>query len=61
VPNKKILAGISENPGSTAQAEIVREKSVQASLAMLALGSDGLALWRQEDNPSSLTESQSIH
>jgi hypothetical protein len=48
VPNKKILAGISENPGSAAQAETVREKLGQPSLGMLALGSDGLAIWRRE-------------
>jgi hypothetical protein len=49
VPNKPILAGTAGN--ATAEVRVSREIQNQdgASLGMLALGADGLALWRREE------------
>jgi hypothetical protein len=53
IPNKPIFPGITGKPAVKDEAE----KSVQSlgnpSLGMLALGADGLALWRREETPAS--------
>ena len=49
VPNKAILAGSAEKSASDVKAQNATEKPSGASLGMLALGVDGLALWRREE------------
>jgi hypothetical protein len=55
IPNKKVAAG--EGSDSSANAAAVRAQESVASargpsIGMLALGADGLALWRREQNPA---------
>ena len=49
VANKRILAGESGASTSAATVENKMEQPAQASLGMLALGTNGLALWRREE------------
>ena len=48
VPNKAILAGMAK---STAEVQVPQDSRNQAgpSLGMLALGADGVPLWRREE------------
>jgi len=48
VANKKISAGVASTSVAESQAESQAGKAVRASLGMLALGADGLALWRRD-------------
>ncbi len=48
VANKKISAGVASTSVAESQAQRQAGKTVRASLGMLALGADGLALWRRE-------------
>lgn len=49
VANKRILAGISAKDSASSQAEPNAENVGQPSLGMLALGANGLALWRSDE------------
>jgi hypothetical protein len=53
IPNKRILAGISSTSAPEAQPHADVRRHNSPSLGMLALGSDGLALWRREEIPGS--------
>ncbi len=53
VANKKISAGATQGTAHQAQVEIQAQKPAIASLGMLALGADGLAIWRREEDLSS--------
>jgi hypothetical protein len=53
IPNKHILAGIPPKPSADTQAQQEGEKPGRPSLGMLALGVDGLALWRREETLTS--------
>jgi hypothetical protein len=48
LPNKAILAGTAEKPSAEAQAPKSLRNHGGPSLGMLALGADGLPLWRRE-------------
>jgi hypothetical protein len=47
VANKAIKAGSASQPA--APAKLPTAKSLQPSLGLLALGTDGLAIWRREE------------
>jgi hypothetical protein len=53
VANKRILAGIATKDSANTQAETKAESLAQPSLGMLALGANGLALWRRDEGLSS--------
>ena len=44
IANKKVLAGLASN-----NAKVIPEKASGGSLGMLALGAEGLPMWRRED------------
>jgi hypothetical protein len=50
VPNRRILAGTPDKAAAGVQPEAQAEDTAQPSLGMLALGIDGLPLWRREQN-----------
>lgn len=50
IPNKQILAGTAQNSAREVQAQNGTIKPAGASLGMLALGVDGLPLWRREES-----------
>ena len=50
IPNKPILAGTAERPTAEVQAPEKIQRQAEPSLGMLALGADGLPLWRREEN-----------
>jgi hypothetical protein len=53
VANKRILVGISAKDSANIQAEPKAESLGHPSLGVLALGADGLALWRRDEALSS--------
>jgi hypothetical protein len=52
IPNKPILAGVPPKAVAETHAEQKVQSSGRPSLGMLALGADGLALWRREETPA---------
>lgn len=50
VPNKRIQAGIAPTTSAAKPGQVQAAMPTGASLGMLALGSDGLALWRREQD-----------
>jgi hypothetical protein len=50
VPGKRILAGITEKSGSDQKVQDSTGNLSGSSLGMLALGVDGLPLWRRNEN-----------
>jgi hypothetical protein len=50
VPNKRIMAGVAPAPSATTSSQVNAPMPTGASLGMLALGTDGLALWRREQD-----------
>src|SRR5579872_2891776 len=48
VPNRRILAGVSGTTAARAKAQV--NHASHPSLGMLALGADGLAMWRREES-----------
>ena len=58
VPNRSILAGTPDKPTAGAQPEAQAEDAAQPSLGMLALGVDGLPLWRVASQVSILKDSE---
>jgi|SRR5579863_667267 len=52
VANKRIQAGIAPTVTSAASTEGQSEKQGSASLGLLALGADGLSLWRRDERSS---------
>lgn len=49
IPNKRVLAGLASNSMSANKAQNLDEKVGGASLGMLALGAEGLQIWRREE------------
>jgi hypothetical protein len=58
VPNRSILAGTPDKPTAGAQPEAQAEDAAQPSLGMLALGVDGLPMWRVAKEVSVLNEAE---
>ena len=52
IANKVVLAGLPSNAAADAKESEEIARAGGASLGMLALGADGLAAWRREDNDS---------
>lgn len=50
VPNKRIQAGIAPTTSAATRSQNQAPTPTGASLGMLALGTDGLALWRREQD-----------
>jgi hypothetical protein len=53
VANKRILAGVPEKSSAEARPQPMDEYMARASLGMLALGANGLALWRRDETLAS--------
>jgi hypothetical protein len=53
IPNKKIVAGSAKSSASDAKGQSASERPSGASLGMLALGADGLPVWRREETSTS--------
>ncbi|MGH9496720.1 MAG: hypothetical protein ACRD3B_17105 [Candidatus Sulfotelmatobacter sp.] len=52
VPNKRITAGTGASSASATIAKNQKQKLAATSLGMLALGTDGLAIWRRKEDPA---------
>jgi hypothetical protein len=50
VPNKRITAGATASSASQTNAKNQTERPPAASLGMMALGADGLAIWRRKED-----------
>lgn len=58
VANKRILAGISPTSATEGQPQAKVQRSEAPSLGMLALGAEGLELWRRDDSITLLPKSE---
>jgi hypothetical protein len=58
VPNRRILAGTPDKAARAVRPEAQADATVQPSLGMLALGVDGLPLWRVASQVSILKEAE---